>query len=61
MKSPWEPPTLNETMMEAEFNHLDHATWARDLSRPSNLRAVSAWQKARFAALSPHQKFPFPA
>jgi hypothetical protein len=47
--------------MEAEFNHLDHATWARDLSRPSNLRAVSTWQKARFAALSPHQKFPFPA
>jgi hypothetical protein len=28
MKSPWEPPrTLKETMMEAEFNHLNHATW----------------------------------
>jgi len=28
MKSPWEPPrTLKETMMEVEYNHLNHATW----------------------------------
>jgi len=28
MKSPWETPrTLKETMMEVEYNHLNHATW----------------------------------
>ena len=31
-------------------------------SRPHvSPRAVSAWQKASFASLSPRQKFPFPA
>ena len=28
MKSPWgTAKNLKETMMEAEFNHLNHATW----------------------------------
>jgi hypothetical protein len=30
MKSPWgTAKNLKETMMEAEFNHLNHATWER--------------------------------
>ena len=35
-----EPPrTLKETMMEAEYNHLNHATWESSFSRRSTARS----------------------
>ena len=41
MKSPWgTAKTLKETMMEAEFNHLNHATWECCVKKMREHRAV---------------------
>jgi hypothetical protein len=45
MKSPWEPPrTLKETMMEAEFNHLNHATWECKYHVVFTVARQSGWE-----------------